>query len=413
MILRNTLHFQFSRTGKLTPNLNFERDSNGKRWNERGIIESLRSNVPRIDFDPRSGECVGLLCEGQSTNMLYHSQELDDSDWLKTNSSVTANDDVSPDGNENADLLVEDTSSGEHYIEQTRAGNQENPHSLFVYVKANGRSEGKLVLNPEGDSNKEANVTFNLNDESISSSTGSNTTIKDYFLDSVGNDWYKVTMRVDGHDDDTGSFNVRLHLRDGSDSYTGDGTSGMYVWGFQLEEGIKPTFYIETPDSDSETRSSENIYTDNMFWLNEDVFTIYLVVSFPFFDASKEDNVYLFQMDDGTTDNQINLRLNSSVGSRGTVTVDGTDYTVENDIDASNNDLIRFAFTVSTNEIELIVNSKESDDKTSPPDSMPSGLEIFRLGSGISNTNVMNGHIREFMFYPMQFGETKLKRLTI
>jgi len=66
-----------------------------------------RLNVPRIDYT--GGGCGSLLLEKQSTNEVQYSQELNNAYWLKYQSSITANQGISPDGTQNADLM---TSSG-------------------------------------------------------------------------------------------------------------------------------------------------------------------------------------------------------------------------------------------------------------------------------------------------------------
>ena len=44
----------------------------------------------------------------------------------------------------------------------------------------------------------------------------------------------------------------------GNNQYTGDGTSGVYVWGQQFEEGTEPTSYIPT-NSTAMTRAADNL----------------------------------------------------------------------------------------------------------------------------------------------------------
>src|SRR5690606_17318792 len=50
--------------------LTFTRASGGGRFNAQGQYEWLPADTPRIDYDPLTGECKGLLIEEQRTNLL-------------------------------------------------------------------------------------------------------------------------------------------------------------------------------------------------------------------------------------------------------------------------------------------------------------------------------------------------------
>jgi hypothetical protein len=53
--------------------LTFTRASNGGIFNAQGLYEALTSNAPRLDFDPETGVCRGLLIEESRTNLLLNS----------------------------------------------------------------------------------------------------------------------------------------------------------------------------------------------------------------------------------------------------------------------------------------------------------------------------------------------------
>ena len=53
--------------------LSFTRGSGGGRFNELGQFEWVGVDVPRIDYDPVTGECRGLLVEEQRTNLQLRS----------------------------------------------------------------------------------------------------------------------------------------------------------------------------------------------------------------------------------------------------------------------------------------------------------------------------------------------------
>jgi hypothetical protein len=82
---------------------NFERSSSATRTNKEGLIEAVNTDVPRIDYkDNTKG---ALLLEPQSTNYVVYSEDFSQSYWSKSNSTITSNTGISPDGSQNASNL--------------------------------------------------------------------------------------------------------------------------------------------------------------------------------------------------------------------------------------------------------------------------------------------------------------------
>ena len=80
----------------------FTRASSATRVNKQGLIETVASGVPRIDYTDANG---ALLLEPQRTNLITQSETF--SDWLVLGSrtQITINDAISPDGTQNAAKL--------------------------------------------------------------------------------------------------------------------------------------------------------------------------------------------------------------------------------------------------------------------------------------------------------------------
>ena len=68
--LRPSLLLDFANSEYVDPRITFTRASTATRINERGLIEVVAANVPRIDFDPVTGACKGWLIEEQRTNYI-------------------------------------------------------------------------------------------------------------------------------------------------------------------------------------------------------------------------------------------------------------------------------------------------------------------------------------------------------
>ena len=112
----------------------FSRGSSATRVNEQGLVESVASNLPRIDFTDGTGS---LLLEPQSTNLVDYSLP-NNTNWSKgSNTTITENYAVSPDGTQNASRLVMPTGSGTYAYYQFTATSTTD-HTLSFYAKNNG-----------------------------------------------------------------------------------------------------------------------------------------------------------------------------------------------------------------------------------------------------------------------------------
>jgi len=237
---------------------NFERGSSATVINKDGLIETVGSDMPRIDYkDDSEG---ALLLEPQRTNIITQSEAFDNAYWTKSDASV-ASGFVSPNGTNNAFKLVEGVSNSEHYINGSGTTLTNMSHS--IYVKSAGRSQIKLF-----DSSRGHYAWFNLADGTIGSSTATSSSITPMY-----NGWYRITISKIS----TGFSQFRLYLGIAeSDSYTGNGTSGVYIYGAQLEQGSYATSYIPTQGS-TVTRladSCSQTVPDSIFGANEVSFVI-------------------------------------------------------------------------------------------------------------------------------------------
>lgn len=260
--LRPSLLLDFANSKSIDPRITFVRASTATRTDEKGLIESVAANVPRIDFDPVSGACKGLLIEEQRTNLLTYSEQFDNDAWVKLRSNVTPNVITAPDGTLTADKLVEDTTaSATHSVTRSALTVAKNVVSAFsIYVKAAERTKLRLRLNAFG--GETVACDFSLSDGIVSTpvivGTGSSIGA---FMTPAGNGWFRCVLVGTPSSSAATGVDCDVYLVSGATAgYTGDGTSGIYIWGAQLEAGSFPTSYV--PSSVTFTgRSSTGTYT--------------------------------------------------------------------------------------------------------------------------------------------------------
>jgi hypothetical protein len=221
-------------------------------------LRTAQAGQARFDHAPLTGESLGLLIEEQRTNLVTYSDDLANAAWSKVGASVTSNVLVSPDGTLTSDKLVEDTSTGSHRIEQNGTTTITNPVTFSVFAKAAERNQISLQIVDNGTGSNGGSVYFNLSTGVAfsaavdGSGAGASATIT-----AVGNGWYRCSFTVTTNGSGT-AVRARTYLSTTGTTraYTGDGYSGIYIWGAQLEAGAFATSYIPTVASQV-TRSTD------------------------------------------------------------------------------------------------------------------------------------------------------------
>ena len=216
------------------------------------------NNVPRIEYDA-TGAVKGLLIEEARTNLVINSNDLNASGWGKNDSTVTLNAGVSPDGTSNANKFIPNINSATHttYV-QLSLQNSASKHSFSVYVASAGYGFATVGLGSHYISNYYAVVIDLSNGTKTATYSYGTQTDKTCTVEAVGS-FYRVTISGDGERycivgaSDTGTYTPSLY---GFKSFAGNGTSGILVYGAQVEAGAFPTSYIPTTGSTA-TRAAD------------------------------------------------------------------------------------------------------------------------------------------------------------
>lgn len=202
---------------------------------------------PRIDYNPITRAPLGLLIEESRQNVWLRSEDFANASWTKTASSITANTIVAPDGTLTGDKIVEDTANSSHYISQAITSVVSTTYVTSVYLKAGERSAVRLSRN--GGTVASA---FDLSAGTVTNAAGSTGTIT-----AVGNGWYRCSISFAGASvTDSVYIELQTSASTSSQTYTGNGYAGVYVWGAQWETGSFATSYIPTVAS-AVTRSAD------------------------------------------------------------------------------------------------------------------------------------------------------------
>ncbi len=228
--------------------LTVTRATTARRFNSAGLIEIVAANVPRLDY--LNSSCPSILVEPQRTNVQTYSEDFSNAVWIKVGSTVTTNTTVSPDGTTTGDKLTEDTSTGLHTAAISVGQATGGDYTFSVFVKANGRTKFQLA--------EAFSIGGNVNFDLTAGTATTTAPAKNGRIENYGNGWYKCSATWTFTGGATTVLYLNLLNNAGASSYTGNGTSGVIVWGAQLELGSYSTSYIPTVAS-TVTRNADVI----------------------------------------------------------------------------------------------------------------------------------------------------------
>ena len=202
-------------------------------------LKQVDLNTPRIDYTTEIGKAKelqkpSLLLEPQSTNLIIYSEDL--SQLTNQNLTINSNSVISPDGTMNATRVVPTTNSSQHRFTPNTTVSTSTVYTGSIFAKADGYNRIKLVEN----ATTGGSAGFDLQNGTILTTSG--VTAK---IEAFPNDWYRCSIT-----ETTASTSFRFDvivMDDSSNStFAGDGTSGVQLYGYQLEQGSYPTSLIPT-----------------------------------------------------------------------------------------------------------------------------------------------------------------------
>ena len=233
--------------------------ANRDRIERDRLLNAAIANRLALSRGYNATEQIGALFEGARTNEMLRNKELDNAVYNKVRALITVNDIASPDRAVTADKIVEDTTaSSTHLIGQDISYISGNSYAFSVYAKADERSELKLTLDSPA-FGADGDAFFNLATGTVGT-VGSGA--DDAYIQKLADGWFRCVLV------DTATATITkgafLLLSSGSEttSYTGDGSSGLHSWGWQMEIGEFATSHIPTVAS-TVTRPAEDVRYDN------------------------------------------------------------------------------------------------------------------------------------------------------
>lgn len=327
---------------------------------------------------------------------MFWSEAYDNAVWTKNNITATPNVAVSPDGTTTADKAV-NSATGTRYTFQGRTLSSTGLFTASCYVKAESYSF-VLVKSVDVGGSKRYGIIVDLSTGAfVSAQTAGIPTNTGYTITNAGNGWWRITvtqnatttsveMSVIGLATSTPTLDVYL-------DYTSpcDGTSGIYVWGFQTELGSFATSYIPTAAS-SVARSADTASmtgTNFSSWYTQNVGT---------FVAEADPVVSVSRRTFTVTDASV-LQITSTFVYNGSYQVgDGSSR-------------IAAKTAVSFGPASMAIAGGGSIYATST-NTLAVTANAIAIGGFATDQNVLSGHLASLVYYPQRLPNATLQSLT-
>ena len=355
------------------------------------------TDLPRIDY---TDGCGSWLLEPQSTNLTPYSEDFSQSAWVKTGLNITSNSIASPSGEVNADKWVEDTSNGAHNIRNNPNISVTNgaEYTMSIFAKAGERTG--LRFTNAAESSVEGR--FDLSNGTVTF-TGTNTTfvgVEDY-----GNGWYRCIVSFVAS---TTIAQLNLGLMDGSAlSYQGDGTSGLYAWGAQLENLSYATSYILTNGAIATRLADVATNSGSSSLINSTEGVLYAEIA-----ALADDlNIEGISISDGSISNRVVIfKWSNSNSIRARVSSNGINVLNQTFSVSDITDFNKIAISYKLNEFKVYINGTNVFNGTSG--AVPIGLNTLSFDTDGTSFTPFYGKNKALAVYKEALTDAELQSLT-
>ena len=338
----NGTYTRYVKVTSLTPNdiLYIQADSNfiGSITNI-SVVEIIdATNIPRIDYS--TGEGV-ILTEPQSTNLVTYSEDFSDSSWFKGNTSVIANQELSPSGIQDADkvtfLAVPNANIQLTSAIATTIGED---YTYSIYAKAD----------------------TNVNNVKFGGGIGGDVDL------AITDSWQRFSVTFTA----TSTTTVTTLV-------TRDATlSNIYLWGAQLEEQSYSTSYIPTSGAIATRLADEVTGAGSTDLINSTEGVLYAEIA----ALANDETNRVISLNSGQRSNSVRLYFDSSGLGEVTMQVRSGNVlqVIEKYVLSNLLDFNKIAIKYKENDFALWVNGIEVDTDTSGI--TPIGLDTLSFNDG-------------------------------
>jgi len=345
-----------------TGDFDFTRSTTATRINSSGNVESVAANLTRIDYTGGTGQ---ILLEPQTTNLLTYSEDF--TEWDKNSgTTLTENNIISPDGTQNATLVVSAGSGSRVGLNTSIVSG--TTYTFSVYLKNNG-----------------GNTSINI---------GSHGTTQLETV-TINNDWNRYTTTFTASS--TTSSSIRI-ISSGS-------SINLHSWGAQLEALSFSTSYIPTSGSTvtKNADAANNAGSSDLISSTEGV--LYAEIS----SLSNDGTSRRISLSDGSINNRVSLEIDETANKiKAFISSGGVSQILQHTAtDLTQNNKIAIKYKL--NDMSIWLNGSEVVTDTSG--NMPVGLDRLNFDKG-NLSNDFYGKTKCLAVYKEALTDAELTCLT-
>ena len=371
-------------------------DNTATRINSSGYVEVVNANLPRFDYDPITLTCKGLLIEESRINV---SAEVNN--WTAYAASLTPDVTTSPAGTTTGDLFAESATTDTHLLYRAPTLSAV-AYTFSVFYKIVG--DRKLALY-----HTNTNTGRQFDATGVQSSGVFNAPSGGFAVTPMGNGWYRASITITAV---AGANEFRFWIVRASDNalnYLGDGSSGAYLWGAQIEAGAFATSYIPT-SATTVTRNADVVTmtgTNFSDWYNQTEGSF--VFQYSRYQNTDAFGIVLETKPSSTsTANRFGAAATSTADPRFQLVPNGTSI-----LDTGGtfgvlpvNTVVKGAFAYRSGDSAATRNgASPSNSATAFATPTYTNLQIGGTDNGLygpPTTSQLNGHIRSIRYYPQR-----------
>jgi hypothetical protein len=387
-------------TGVLDPRITFTRAlDTATRTNASGLIEVVNANLPRFDYDPVTLAPRGLLIEASLANLFLRSNGFSTTvTWLgqPTVGTAVAASGTSPDGTNNAFLYIPSTGAVSHDIQQIVTASAVT-YTMSLYAKPGGYD---FLYMGYFDGVADRQAYFNVSTGAVSSSSGSPSPV----ITPAGNGWYRCSITFTGAVG-RNSFGFCGVPSNGGRSTPGNGTSGVLIYGAQLEAGTTPSSYIPTTTTSLTRNNDVAVMTGTNFssWYSATQGTFVCTGR----TYAPADGRTLFDARFGGAAQNV-ITLYQSAGTPVMLVASGgaTQALIAPSGSVSANTTFKLCGALKQNDFAASLNGGAISTDTAGL--MPVGLDRCWIGCAVGAANFLNGHVEKISYWSQRITNAEI-----
>ena len=362
-------------------------------------------DLPRINYDA-NGENGSLLLEPSRQQLIQYSEYLNGSSWTLNNVIITDNATTSPEGVTNASKWAATSGFSLKSLYEVPTCANGVAHTATAYFKAD---EYPLAFIRLGGISGSPYVLYDLRDESLVGTSS----LTSHDIESVGNGWYRIeatatttTTIIAPNLAFLPSSGYTLNVNN-IPEYTGDGTSGGFIYGAQVEAGSYVSSYIPNHGtSGGVTRAADSCSVTGVSdVIGQSEGTIFLDIQTP--DAIQSNTT--FSIGGGTSSEYAQLEIRTDLSINWRYRVGGTDYINANVGSYSAGDRLKLAFGYKNGDSILYLNGSSIATDTG---SITSNSWDEVKYSNFANTGKLEASVYETILFTERLTNSELATLT-